>query len=65
MPGMAAWARATRDKAPWIFIAGLSAAKLGDASEAERARAALGAIRQRRGIGRRRVRRKAIRHHGK
>ena len=31
----------------WIFIAGLSAAKLGDASEAERAQAALSAMRKR------------------
>ncbi len=44
MPGMGA--RYSGDGA-WIFIAGLSAAKLGDPAEAERARARLSAMRQR------------------
>jgi tetratricopeptide (TPR) repeat protein len=42
MPGMGA---AYSDEA-WIFIAGLSAAKLGDPDQAERARARLGTMRQ-------------------
>lgn len=42
MPGMGA---GYSGQGAWIFIAGLSAAKLGDANEAERARAALGTIR--------------------
>ena len=46
MPGMA-MGGSYSGQAPWIFIAGLSAAKLGDATEAERARAALSALRQR------------------
>jgi tetratricopeptide (TPR) repeat protein len=45
MPGMAMGGQYGGQGA-WIFIAGLSAAKMGDASEAERARAALGALRQ-------------------
>ena len=47
MPGMAGMGAGYSGQGSWIFIAGLSAAKLGDASEAERARAALGAMRQR------------------
>jgi len=47
MPGMAGMGAGYAGQGAWIFIAGLSAAKLGDASEAERARAALSAIRQR------------------
>jgi tetratricopeptide (TPR) repeat protein len=44
MPGMG---NGYSGQGAWIFIAGLSAAKLGDPKGAERARAALGAIRQR------------------
>jgi len=46
MPGMPAMgAEYSRDE-DWIFIAGLSAAKLGDPDHAERARAKLSALRQ-------------------
>ena len=65
MPGMPGMGGQYSGQGAWIFIAGLSAAKLGDANEAERARAKLSAMRQGRGIGRRRLRRKAVRHHGK
>src|SRR5271170_7876685 len=44
MPGMAGMGAPYAGQGAWIFVAGLSAAKLGDAAEAERARAALGAI---------------------
>jgi len=47
MPGMAGMGAPYAGQGAWIFVAGLSAAKLGDAAEAERARAALGAIKQR------------------
>jgi tetratricopeptide (TPR) repeat protein len=47
MPGMPGMDTRYTGQASWIFIAGLSAAKLGDAAEAEKARAALGAMRQR------------------
>jgi predicted Zn-dependent protease len=43
MPGMGA---RYSGEGTWIFIAGLSAAKLGDPTEAERARAKLSAMRQ-------------------
>ena len=43
MPGMGG---RYSGRGTWIFIAGLSAAKLGDASQAERARSMLGAIRR-------------------
>ena len=41
-----AWAARYSGQGAWIFIAGLSAAKLGDPSETDRARAALSAIRR-------------------
>ena len=47
MPGMPGMGARYAGEGSWIFIAGLSAAKLGDATEAERARAALDAIRKR------------------
>jgi tetratricopeptide (TPR) repeat protein len=47
MPGMAGMGGNYSGQGSWIFIAGLSAAKLGDAAEAERASTALGAMRQR------------------
>jgi len=46
MPGMPGMGGRYAGQGAWIFIAGLSAAKLGDPREAERARAALGAIRE-------------------
>jgi hypothetical protein len=46
MPGMPGMGGQYSGQAAWIFIAGLSAAKLGDADGAERARDALGAIRK-------------------
>jgi tetratricopeptide (TPR) repeat protein len=46
MPGMAGMRAGYSAQESWIFIAGLSAAKLGDPNEAERASMALGAIRQ-------------------
>ena len=46
MPGMPGMGGPYSGQASWIFIAGLSAAKLGDSDAAEQARAALGAIRQ-------------------
>jgi len=46
MPGMAGMGARYSGQGAWIFIAGLGAAKLGDASEAERAGAALGTIRR-------------------
>ncbi len=42
MPGMGGYS----GNAAWVFIAGLSAAKLGDAAEAERARSMIGSMRQ-------------------
>jgi tetratricopeptide (TPR) repeat protein len=45
MPGMPGMGAAYSDEA-WIFVAGLSAAKLGDPDQAERARAKLSALRQ-------------------
>ena len=47
MPGMAGMGPGYPGQGSWVFIAGLSAAKLGDASEADRATMALSAIRQR------------------
>jgi tetratricopeptide (TPR) repeat protein len=44
MPGMAGMDTRYAGQASWIFIAGLSAAKLGNPAEAERARDALGSI---------------------
>jgi tetratricopeptide (TPR) repeat protein len=46
MPGMPGMGGQYSGRAAWIFIAGLSAAKLGDPAGAEDARAALAAIRQ-------------------
>jgi tetratricopeptide (TPR) repeat protein len=46
MPGMPGMGGRYSGEGAWTFIAGLSAAKLGDSSEAERARARLSAIRQ-------------------
>jgi hypothetical protein len=46
MPGMPAMGARYSGQGAWIFIAGLSAAKLGDPSQAERARARLSAMRQ-------------------
>ncbi len=47
MPGMPGMGAQYAGQATWTFIAGLSAAKLGDAKEADRARAALAAMKQR------------------
>ncbi len=46
MPGMPGMGTRYAGEGAWIFIAGLSAAKLGDADEADRARAKLDALRQ-------------------
>jgi tetratricopeptide (TPR) repeat protein len=46
MPGMPGMGARYAGQGAWTFIAGLSAAKLGDASAAERARASLSAMRQ-------------------
>ena len=46
MPGMPGMGARYSGEGAWIFIAGLSAAKLGDASAAEQARARLSAMRQ-------------------
>ena len=46
MPGMPGMGARYAGQAAWIFIAGLSAAKLGDATEAEQARDQLAAIRK-------------------
>jgi tetratricopeptide (TPR) repeat protein len=46
MPGMPGMGTRYAGEGAWIFIAGLSAAKLGDADEADRARAKLSAMRK-------------------
>jgi tetratricopeptide (TPR) repeat protein len=46
MPGMPGGSAGYSGRATWIFIAGLSAAKLGDPERAEQARAKLGGMRQ-------------------
>ena len=46
MPGMPGMGAPYSGQGSWIFIAGLSAAKLGDPGEAEKARAALSGMRQ-------------------
>jgi tetratricopeptide (TPR) repeat protein len=46
MPGMPGMGAGYSGQGAWIFIGGLSAAKLGDPDQAERARARLSAIRQ-------------------
>jgi len=46
MPGMPAMGARYTGQGAWVFIAGLSAAKLGDPSQAERARARLSAMRR-------------------
>ena len=46
MPGMPGMGTRYAGEGAWIFIAGLSAAKLGDANQADQARAKLGALRK-------------------
>jgi tetratricopeptide (TPR) repeat protein len=46
MPSMTGMGAPYSGQGTWVFIAGLSAAKLGDPAQAERARAKLGAMRQ-------------------
>ena len=46
MPGMPGMGARYSGQGAWVFIAGLSAAKLGDAAQAERARAALASMKK-------------------